>query len=72
VNDEIKELMKKRDRLHRVARKTNNICDWDSFRVARNEVMKTLQRKKNDSQKTEGDILGCMSKMKFTKIKNRM
>ena len=44
MNDEIKELMKKRDRLHRVARKTNNICDWDSFRVARNEVMKTLRK----------------------------
>jgi hypothetical protein len=42
VNDEIKELMKKRDRLHRVARQTKNICDWDSFRVARNEVKKTL------------------------------
>jgi hypothetical protein len=41
VNDEIIELMKKRDRLHRVARQTKNICDWDSFRVARNEVKKT-------------------------------
>jgi hypothetical protein len=30
VNDEIK------------ARQTKNICDWDSFRVARNEVKKTL------------------------------
>ena len=35
--------MKKRDRLHRVARQTKNICDWDSFRVARNEVKKTLR-----------------------------
>jgi hypothetical protein len=34
VNDEIKKLMKKMVRLHRVARKTKNICDWDSFRVA--------------------------------------
>jgi hypothetical protein len=34
--------MKKRDRLHRVARQTK-ICDWDSFRVARNEVKKTLR-----------------------------
>ena len=42
VTDEIKELMKKRDRLHRVARQTK-ICDWDSFRVARNEVKKTLR-----------------------------
>ena len=43
VDNEIKELMKKRDRLHRVARQTKNICDWDSFRVARNEVKKTLR-----------------------------
>ena len=43
VNDEIKELMKKRDHLHRVARQTKNICDWNSFRVARNEVKKTLR-----------------------------
>ena len=35
--------MKKRDRLHRVARQTKNICDWDSFRVARNEVKRTLR-----------------------------
>ncbi|CAB3994838.1 Hypothetical predicted protein [Paramuricea clavata] len=40
--NEIKELMKKGDRLHRVARQTKNICDWDSFRVAHNEVKKTL------------------------------
>ena len=43
VDNEIKELMKKRDRLHRVARQTKNICDWDSFRVARNEVKKTVR-----------------------------
>ena len=54
VDNEIKELMKKRDRLHRVARQiyqiylrpkieTKNICDWDSFRVARNEVKETLR-----------------------------
>ena len=43
MDNEIKELMKKRDRLHRVARQTKNICDWDSFRVARNEVKKTLR-----------------------------
>ena len=35
--------MKKRDRLHRVARQTKNICNWDSFHVARNEVKKTLR-----------------------------
>ena len=43
VNNEIKELMKKRDRLHRVARQTKNFCDWDSFRAVRNEVKKTLR-----------------------------
>ena len=43
VDNEIKELMKKRDRQHRVARQTKNICDWDSFRVARNKVKKTLR-----------------------------
>jgi hypothetical protein len=43
VNNEINELMKKRDRFHRVARQTKNFCDWDSFRAVRNEVNKTLR-----------------------------
>ena len=43
VNNVIKELMKKRDRLHKLALQTKNICDWDSFLVARNEVKKTLR-----------------------------
>ena len=43
VDDEVKELMKKRDRLHRIARQTKSICDWNSFRVARNEVKEVLR-----------------------------
>ena len=43
VDDEIKELMKRRDRLHRVTRQTKNTYDWDSFRVARNEVKEILR-----------------------------
>ena len=36
-------MIMQRGRLHRVARQTKNICDWDSFRVARKEVKKTLR-----------------------------
>ena len=61
MNDEIKELMKKRDSLHRVVGQTKTICDLDSFCVTRNEVKKTLREAEKG-----------MSKMKFTKIKNRM
>ena len=43
VDDEVKELMKKWDRLHKIARQTKSICDWNSFRVARKEVKEVLR-----------------------------
>ena len=59
VDDEVKELMKKRDRLHRIARQTKSICDWNSFRVARNEVKEVLR----EAEKRY---------VRFLKIKNRI
>ena len=43
VDDEIKEAMKKRDRLHKLARQTNDILDWENFRLSRGEVKTRLQ-----------------------------
>jgi hypothetical protein len=38
VDDEIKEAVKKRDRLHKLASQTNNAFDRENFRISRGEV----------------------------------
>lgn len=43
VDDEVKEAMKKRNRLHKLARQTNNITDWENFRLSRGEVKTRLR-----------------------------
>ncbi len=43
LNDEIKELMKNRDNLHKIARQTRMQSDWEKFRMCRESVKRKLR-----------------------------
>lgn len=43
LNDEIKELMKNRDKLHKLARQTRMESDWEKFRMCRESVKRKLR-----------------------------
>ncbi len=43
LNDEIKELMKNRDNLHKFARQTRMQSDWQKFRMCRESVKRKLR-----------------------------
>ena len=43
MSREIKELMKNRDKLHKLARRTKMTTDWDNYRVCRQAVKKALR-----------------------------
>jgi hypothetical protein len=43
MSREIKELMKNRDKLHKLARRTEMTTDWENYRVCRQAVKKALR-----------------------------
>ena len=43
LNDDIKERMKKRDNLHKLARQTRMQCDWEKFCMCRESVKRNLR-----------------------------
>ena len=61
VNKEIKDLMKERDRLHRLARSTKSPADWNNFYSLRNKVKVMLR----DAEKAH--IQGEINKNKNNK-----
>ena len=42
MSREIKELMKNRDKLHKLARRTKMTTDWENYRVCRQAVKKSV------------------------------
>ena len=42
LDQEIKELMDERDQVHRVARRSGAVTDWEQYRWCRNEVKRRL------------------------------
>ena len=53
LNDEIKKLMKNRDKLHKLARQTRMQSHWKKFRMCRNSVKRKLREVERKHVKNE-------------------
>ncbi len=53
MSREIKELMKNRDKLHKLARRTKMTTDWENYRVCRQAVKKALRESEREYVQNE-------------------
>ena len=69
LSKETTEMMKDRDRLHKVASETNDINDWKAFKVARNKINNKLKYEESQWQKARLEECGSNSAKVWKNVK---